>query len=275
MRSYWTQTRPNGKPVDAGTFAYVIDLEDGTNPQVTYGRTEQEVLDKLAHQNANAQAALARRISVGRTVPNQAATRGPVMVAPRMTADQVQQATADLENPAKSGKAIASLVQDATGLDLNRLVLANFRETAEAWEAEHPEFYSHFGNKRLLTDQAKQYAGGELGRITPQILTQAFNDLSAAGLLFTEPAAPFNSSTPSPLPGESPAQRMERPRRLSTGVRGTTLRTGTVAPQRTLKYSEQDIRSMPLSKSKQLLESRDRDYAEACEFYFSEQQATA
>lgn len=61
MRVYWSDKRWNGQPLQPGTVCLVTDLEDGTNPIYTYGADQQEILDKLARQNANAQLALARK----------------------------------------------------------------------------------------------------------------------------------------------------------------------------------------------------------------------
>lgn len=176
-------------------------------------------------------------------------------------------ATADLSNPAKAGEAVATLFEAETGLDPQQLILQKFGTVAQQWEIDHPEFFAHDGNRRLMAQEAAGLAGG-LGRVTIDYLTQAFNNLRAKGLLF-DGTAQDNNREPSPtFPDESQVQRLqERPRpRFATGARSTTFRPQ--APARTLKYTEEQIRTMPLSKSRRLIEANDRDYAEACEAYY-------
>lgn len=274
MRGYWSNTRPNGQPVEAGTVCFITDLEDGSHPIATYGKDQEEVLEKLARQNANAQLAMARRNGNG-TPANP-----PPLPAPRaISPDQVMQATEDLDDPAKSGAAIATLVESATGLDLNRIVLENFSTVAMQWEQDTPEFYVHPANQHLITQEACALAGGKLGQVTKAHLTRAFHNLQAQGLIVDHPAGQPDDNPPEPppppFPGENQVQRTERPRgtRFATGSRSTGFQRQ--APTRTLKYSETDIRSMPLSKSRALIAANDRDYAEACEFYFGAKAATS
>lgn len=274
---FWTETRPNGKPIEAGTVCWVTEPIDGGHPIYTYGKDQQEVIEKLARTNAHAQAALARKS----TAPATPAT--PTATAPaRMTADEVMQATQDLQNPAKSGTAVARLVQDATGIDLGRLALNNFAALAQEWQQETPDFYEHPGNMHLLVGRAKAYAGGTIANVTKEHLSRAFDDLQHEGMLFEAPASqstlPNNQPTPSPVPDENQVQRTERPRgsRFATSTRSTGFRA---APQhssqtRTPKYTAEEIRSMPNSKSRALIDANDADYNYACEFHFGDQ-ATA
>lgn len=183
-------------------------------------------------------------------------------------------ATADLQNPAKAGAAAARLIQDATGIDLQRMAIENFSKMAMEWQEEHPEFYAHPGNKRLLTDQAKAMAGGDLTLITKDTLTRAFQFLRQRGELYDAPAAvptdPNNPTPPASFPGESPVQRTtERPRgTFSTGARSTSFRASQTSVPKTLKYTAEEIRTMPESKARRLIETNDPDYAEACERFF-------
>lgn len=264
---YWTDKRPNGKPIDEGTVCWVTEME-GINPIYTYGKTAEEVIEKLATTQAHAQAALARRAAAPTATPTAPATRK------KLTANEIMQATTDLQDPAKSASAVTRLIQDATGIDLRQMAVDEFAKRAMEWQAEHPEFYAHPGNKRLLTDQAKYFTGGDLTLVTKDILTSAFNVLRERGELYDEPAAPLpNPNLPpnSPaFPGESPVQRTtERPRgQFSTGTRSNGFNAPQVSLPKTPKYTAEDIRTMPESKSRRLVETNDPDYAAACEKYF-------
>lgn len=277
MKTFWSDTKANGQPLTDGRVCYVVDPEDGTNPQYIYGKDQDEIFEKLALNNVHAQRAIqqARSAPAATTPP----APGPVAVPkPRLTADQLAQATADLSNPGKSGKALATLVEDATGVDLNKIALQNFANVASAWQKDHPEFYPSLGNKRLLVDQAKAHTHGEISRITFEILTRAFTELSQQGYLAEAPAG-FEHQPPTPYvqPNENSANGTDRPRgaQFATGARSTRFSAPQTVPTKTIKYTADEIRRMPESKSIALIESNDKDYAEACEFHFGDTRNTA
>jgi hypothetical protein len=269
MKAYWTEKRPNGQPIEAGTFARVLDLEDGTNPVWTYGRTMDEVLEKIERT-----AALARATAMRRNDQPSPALPAQVAAPKRLTVDQRMQLTADLQNPAKAADAIAALHADATGVDPAQAERQNYGALALQWENEHPEFFQHPGNRQLLGAKAIRVAGRP-ARVTKELLTQCFNELLAEGVLFEAPSYERQpqSETPSQsFPEETPVQRAERtqPRRFSTGyvARG---RTGG-APTRTLKYSEAQYFGMKLQERKALLEANDPDYLAAAAKYEAQEQ---
>lgn len=278
MRGYWSDTRANGQPVEAGTVCWVSDLEDGSHPIYTYGATQAEVLTKLAQQNMNAQAALAQRprkpVAFGEPISGHG--QQPPAAARAISPDQVMQATVDLKdgNPAKAGAAVATLFESATGVNPVRLAAVNFSHIAEEWQAENPSFYDHPGNVELLTALAVRLAGGGargLASATKEHLSMAYEQLSGAGKLFERaPAAQTPTTTLNTFPGESQVQRTERPRgsRYATAARANSFRPAQGTPPKTLKYTEEQIRTMPLSKSRELVRTNDREYAEACEHYF-------
>lgn len=266
MRGYWSETRANGQPLQANTVCWVTDLEDGTHPIYTYGKNQEEVLEKLAMQNANAQLALARRTPTNGQAP--AAPAPPRNVS----ADEIMQATADLQNPAKAGAAVATLYEAATGIDPVEQARRSYAALAMEWESETPEFYPHPGNRQLVGEKAIRLAGNKPGLVTRAMLDSAFQQLQAEGLLF-ERLGPPSDNPPSPtlanLPGESPVQSFERPRgtRFSTGARSSSFSAPQTVKTRALKYTEEQIRTMP--ERERLRVFNDPDYIEACEFYFS------
>jgi len=276
VRGYWSDKRFDGTPVEKGTVMWVID-DDDLNPIAIYGKSAQDVIDKLTLQQGYAQAELARRAATPVTVT-------PVTPRARATADTLAQATADLANPAKSGAAIVTLFQDATGVDPRRIIMDNFNQIAKAWQAANPGFYAHEGNKRLLVDQAKMLVGGDLSMVTATVLSQAYSVLRQRGELFERPAAlPPNPNEPEPaassssktitFPGESQVQRTERPRGapFATGTRSTHFRASQTTPPRTSKYTAEYIRNMPQAEMDRLNEANDPEYIEACERIFGSQ----
>lgn len=275
MKMEWVTVRPNGKPVEPGTFCRVLDMEDGTNPIYYYGKTEQEVNDKIALNNMHAQRALARRAEAP---TNGTAPALPSQVTPRrrMTADETMQATADLQNPAKAGEAVTRLVQDATGMDLRKMAMDAFKALAEEWVAEHPEFYDCKPNKTLLARELGILVNGDVAQITKEMMTQTFHRMIDSGDLVDRPE---EAATPNvtPFPEETPVQRVETVRsgRNGTGTRSTNFRAPQNVQTRTLKYTREQIDRMPLAKTEALIRSGDKDYAEACEFYYPSAKASA
>jgi hypothetical protein len=276
VKVYWSETRWNGQPLQPGTVCLVTDLEDGTNPIYTYGKDQQEILDKLARQNANAQLALARRAAQPTSSPTPAGA-GPTPTSPAAprrgpTPDQVMQATADLSNPAKAGAAVATLMQHATGVDPIEQAKQAYADLAVKWEDATPAFFPHPGNRQLLGEKAIRMAGNKPGMVTWQILQAAFEQLEAGGLLFERPEEPNpnpNNQTLTTFPAENQVQPIERSRstRFATGARSTSFSAPQTALTRALKYTEEQIRNMPERTRREVF--NDPEYIRACDFYYS------
>jgi hypothetical protein len=274
MRTEWVTTRPNGNPVEPGTFCRVLDMEDGTNPIYYYGKTENEVNDKIALNNMHAQKALARRTEA----PPQngtVTTSSPVTPRKRMTADETMQATTDLQNPAKAADAVTRLVQDATGMDLRQMAMDAFKTRADEWTRETPDFYNCKPNRSLLATRLGIMVNGDVALITKEMMTQAFHQMSEAGDLVEDPGEATPNVTT--FPDENQVQRGETSRggRAGTGTRSTSFRAPQSVQTRALKYTREQIDRMSMAKAKALIDNGDKDYAEACEFYYPAAKATA
>jgi hypothetical protein len=183
------------------------------------------------------------------------------------------QATQDLQNPAKAPGAIATLLEAGTGVDPVESARRNYAALAVEWEAQTPDFYPHPGNRQLVGDRAIRAAGGKPGMVTKQMLQETFLQLQAEGLLFERPdnlPANGNSPTLTTFPGESPVQPLERPRgtRFSTGWSGTRSTAPQTTQTRALKYTEEQIRTMPEKERRRVFD--DPEYIAACDFYYSE-----
>jgi hypothetical protein len=270
MKVYYSETRPNGKPVEPGMLCLIYEVE-GMNPQAVYGKTPEEINTKLAKTLGHAQAEMLRLRTANAPTP-----------APRLTPEQVVQNVNDLNDPERAGNAIVTLIKDTTGLDLTKEIRTNFQKMGEEWEDAHPDFYPHAGNRRLLMEAVLQLNGlqpTELAKITPEMLTAAFQNLQARGLLFEAPEEPQPVApnppqpTPAVFPGENPVQPAKRP--FATGTRSTRFGGAQVPPKQTPKYTERQIKTMSPERQRELIETGDRDYAYACEFYFGPTAATA
>lgn len=273
MKMEWVTTRPNGKPIEPGTFCRVLDMEDGTNPIYYYGKTEEEVYDKIGLNNMHAQRALARRAEAP---PQSTATPSPIAPRKRMTADETMQATTDLQNPAKSADAVTRLVQDATGMDLRQMAMDAFKTRADEWASETQDFYNCRPNRLLLATQLGKLVNGDVALISKEMMTQCFHQMLDAGDLVEDPGEVVPNVTA--FPDENQVQRVETSRggRSGTGTRSTNFRAPQSTQTRTtLKYTREQIDRMSLTKAEALIRSGDKDYADACEFYYPAAKAMA
>ena len=125
--------------------------DEGMGLVPVYGKSTDEVLEKLTRTNAHAQETLARRAAAtAQPAGAQTAPHTPA-AAPRrsISADEVMRATADLQNPAKAGEAIGTLIEAQTGVNPVEQARRNYAVLALHWEELHPEFYQHPGNRQL------------------------------------------------------------------------------------------------------------------------------
>lgn len=253
---YWDNKEVAGR----GTkYCLVIDPEDGTNPIRTYGWSESEVLDKVA-KTAEAAQQLINRQRAAQQPPSSAAVLPAAAQVPAsrpLTADDLMQATADLQNPAKSTDAIKTLLRGA-GFDVDK---NKFQEdmqrvaaVAQEWERRNPAFPSDDRNQRMLMDKAALLAGG-VTNVTAQALDAAYAELLRFGMLFDAPVLPTpTTTTPQDAPDGNPGTRTERPS-SATSYRRTALSSSAshVVPQEPL-YTRAQIDQMTSAQLREKIE---------------------
>lgn len=284
MKQGWAN---NGQPLDDGRLCYVIDLEDGSRPIKTYGRTVKEVLEKVARTAGHAELTVMRdpRRLDGREPAQPAGSSAaprPVPAPARkpLTPDEQLKTTADLSVASKAPSAVVKLFEAETGIDVTRLQATQFSEVAMNWRRDHPDFFDHPANVELLTTRAIRKAGG-LRFTGYEHLEDAYRELQAEGKLIREiESAPViaNRTAPATLPEETPAPGVARPRggTFATSFRGTKISgQGSGSPRPRLKYTREQIDNMPLVEMRRLIESGDPEYAAAVEFYSQPRMATA
>lgn len=271
MKKGWAN---NGEPLDDGRYCYIIDLEDGSKPIKSYGRTREEALEKMANTAAHAEAMLPRLM----TAPTPAAPAQRTPVARRtMTADEQLRATADLSVASKAPSAVVSLFEAETGLSVEEMQKQRFRSEAERWRLDHPEITEEIGRSavgELLVIRAIQKAGG-MKFAGYDHLEDAYQEMQAEGKFSSAWSNPQPSAT---QPDETPAPSGARPRGgvFSTTYRSTSVGNGSrAASQKRLKYTREQINNMPLEEYRRMIESGDAEFSAAVEFYSQPRQATA
>lgn len=285
MRAYWAKGRKGAlvetdqpTPIDDGRYCRVVDLENGEIPVPSYGRTPQEVLDKIEQTGMHARLRLTSAIAPAR----HPAPGGPTPVAPpsrklTLTADEQLLATTQLSDPQNAPRAITRLFEAATGIDTEKLAAEAFAGRAQAWQARHPELVDNAYNMKLITDNARMRAG-DLRNVTAEVLEQVYQELTAGGYLLTQEHLPAQPPTPPALPvppGESPASRT-RQTDPAFATSHRLNRTGsTQVPQWQPKYTREQIDRMPLAESDRLLRTRNKDYLDAVNFHYPPRQARA
>lgn len=280
MKGYYSDTRPDGRPVPAGTLCWISDYtEEGLGKVATYASTELGITEKLAMQNAHAQMVIAQRQA---TPPPSANGNAPAPAPPpapstrtRLTDADRMKATADLDNPAHAGTAVVRLFEDATGISVQDLQQERFNRMYVAWLDAHPEFPRLRANQRLLLLEASVSAGGQ-AKITPQVLDAAYQKLLDGGDLLAEMPddAPENQSTePSAArPGES-QHPPARPRVVASTTHRTTRLASPAAPPFRPKYSREQIDRMSVEETRRL--DNDPDYNASIDYWYPGERSRA
>lgn len=278
MRAYWTDKKPDGTPITDGRVCRVVDAEDGTIPLRFYGRTQEEVFEKIERTMATSQS----YVSTLKTQQNGNGKITAPTKLPVLSADETMQLTQDLQNPAKSADASYKLHQSEQNRRLN--VQQEFTAVCEAWSAGHPEFFKHKTNQTLLINKAFLTVGSDMAKVTPEILDQCFADLQAGGYLLTEnDVAPATAALPPNQPSAVPPDGSPDPvpARPTGSVTSTTGHRSTrlgapAAPRWQPKYTRVQLEKMPLKDTERLIKTGDKDYREACSYWYGpEAQATA
>lgn len=281
MIAYWLigkkgaeQRSEEAKPLDDGRFCRLTDLEDGSQPTRTYGKTVEEVFAKVEKTAMHARTHLAQVQAPRQQTPPAAPKPGRRL---NLTADEQMQATLDLQNPATAPAAMAKLFESHTGVDIEKMAAEAFGHRVAAWGSTHPEIKNNLYNQRLICDNAILKAGGNIRLVDAAILEQAFVELSAGGYILTDedlPARHSPQALPVP-PDDNPASRT-RQTDPAFATSHRLNRTGsTQVPQWQPKYTREQIDRMPLAESGRLLKAHDKDYADALNYHYPPRQARA
>jgi len=249
--------------------------DDGVAPIAVYG-TKDEILDKLADAKQNGDR-LIKQLRSGAPKP---VVFGPVAgsgdLPKPMTAAERMTAVAELNNPATVDKAVTRVIESVVGpVDTLRQDRAeerqerNVRAAAQAattFAEATPDWYPSEHNKNTLVGYMRRMG---LNASDTNNYSQAFEELSAAGLLQARPAENDNNDAP-------PDQRQERtaptpaaartPTRSSTGFRQSDISGQPPRPTTRLKYTREQIAKMSAGKYKELMMS-DPELARCNDFY--------
>lgn len=234
--------------INDGRECLVIDQEDGTSPMRVYGRTREEILEKLANSVETGQ----RMIDKMRTTKpaERAATPAPAAAPAKRQApspDEVMVAAADITNPARAGQAAKTLLR-SIGIDPDKMAARDLAErnatVCRAWNGAHPEFPKDDRSRRLLIDRAILNSGTELSE---QSLETAYTELLNEGWKFEleQPAASTETqpTTQETQPGGSPSPSVTRPR-MATSYSRNSLNARTPAAQPKDPYTREQIVAM-------------------------------
>jgi hypothetical protein len=215
MKTYYMN---DGEPLADGRVGVIIDFEDGRpgGPQKVYAPDLRALTLKVATMAGNASVRLtevkrdaaAAGVATTRGKQNDSnsngnGTRTATETQPRTTgmdpATRMQR-THELNDPAKSGDAVAAFVEERVGMPLDKIRelverdqeragqdeetrLRNEREEMfRQFADETPDFPQHPTNRSLLVSQSIIKAGG-LKNLTRAILDETFAQLQEDGLL--------------------------------------------------------------------------------------------
>jgi hypothetical protein len=237
-------------------FCLVIDPEDGTHEIRTYGWSEAEVLDKVAHTAETAQATINRLRATATTTPVSSSlptipsgggngTRSTAGAPRPLTSAEQMQATADLSDPAKSPDAVKTLLR-GVGVDVDQMKLdediKRVASLAQEWAKQRTDYPVSDRNNRLLLDKATLMVG--FSNITAAALDAAYRELVIHEML-------FEADETSPPPASNGNSATRERGRTATTYRSSTLRTEPVVTTTKPKYTRAEIDAL---NSRQLRE---------------------
>lgn len=244
-----------------------VDLNNGTQPQVYYGKTKDELIGSILNAQANATKKIReqnRQIKLGDpgTEPVRTVSRAESISARQLTADD--NAEIKLIFEADPNKALETWFTKRTGKTLDEVVSKvdrgykastdlDMEGEAKKFLAANPTYYADPNwdnyrailgfitkNKlgRVMTKANQEDLTGQLveaGFFTATNLEEAFLELSEAGLLLEAPRTPKQTPAPPATPEVAPAaaQSPERIVRTETRPRaGLGIRSSEVSPIR-------------------------------------------
>lgn len=238
MKTEWLNNRqPLVAGPKAGQIGALIDFEDGTEPQRVYAADEAALNDKLLTMYGNTRNTLMQRTSKPPTPQPPSATPPAATQPPpprKMTFEEREQAITDLNDAGKAGSAMAKLLADDSGFDIERAkreqIEADQARTAAAdreylggevkkFMEEHPQYYGSKDNGTLLRDRTFSRVGR---RPTAEDWALSYQELEALGVLESAPV----TEPPAATPGEEPLAPPPPAPRASTGVRPSSLQRG-------------------------------------------------
>lgn len=272
---YWEN---DGKPITdgSGRFCLVMDPEDGTHPIRTYGRTKEEVYEKVARTAETAQAQINRMRNAPAAAAPSGAAAPSAPLAPRratVTAGEIMEASQAITNgeTAKMANAVKTLLR-SEGFDVDELrqtqVRTQVAATARAWNQQHPEFPDDDRNARLLIDKASLMFGFQ--NITAESLDAAYAELVRMGMIFDEIApAPLPSNNPTPTPAQGTETPSVARTRNATSYSRNNLRAVPPAARREPLYTRAQVDAMTTKELRE--KSQDPVFAQ----WYNEEFSTA
>ena len=245
-----------------GTLKLTVSPDEGGPASVFYGKTRDEVYEKVVDSQANAN----RRIEQLRTSsgygPNGHAAAPPPPSDPKpLTANERMQTVADLNNPATVDKAVTRVMESVIGpvdeFRQDREAQRQLRKETEAVAAAEeftaitPEFHLTDHNVETIFRylEARQWDPTQVASYQ-----RAYGELSKAKLLQTKPAPASTDEEPPTEPQERNAPTLSAPRapaRYSTGVRQADISGTAPVPVKRLKWSREQIASMTAAEFRQ------------------------
>jgi hypothetical protein len=190
-----------------------------------------------------------------------------------LTPEQTIQTVADLDDPARAGRATVELIRQETGIDLREEAkrraaeaeTARMQGEVAAFMQANPDYHASPRNAKLLRDRAYAIAGGQ--PITAAHFQQSFDELTEDGVMETAPATPpTNPATPptATTPEEPLAPPPARPR-VSTGARPSQFPARPPVSVGGLKFTAAEVEAMAGTDDYAYRYRHEPGFAAACE----------
>jgi hypothetical protein len=198
------------------------DSDPSMPPIFTYGKSKEEILDKLAVTTETAQSTI-HQLRKTPAIPARPSTPAPGTGT--VGVPDLAKAVTDLQNPATAQGAIKTLLR-SVGVDPDASArdeaTRKLTATAQEWHRSNPDFPDDPRNRRTLLDRAILRVGYR--NVTAEALTNAYNELYAENMFFE----PSGSAVP---PRGSEGTRTETGRE-ATSYRRNAIRATPPTPQK-------------------------------------------
>jgi hypothetical protein len=235
-------------PTEEVIYERTIDLGDGSGVQVFEAPTMEELIDKLAEAQKNATRKIREQAALIKAQPKE--TPAPEELENLTEAERFLLQQEMLADPVKAIQKFVTKAVDKHERDAMQAA-ERTKSATDAFVANTSDYYAIPKNGQKIVKWLETYNLD----VTESNLKQAFDDLSASGLLEAKPA---DKETPvATEEEEKPEARIEPKTPIQTVVRrkvvgGVSVKRSAPAPVQSTEPTEKQLREMPMQELEEI-----------------------
>jgi hypothetical protein len=239
------------EPQEQIVYERTIDLGDGSGVQVFEAPTLEELVDKLAKAQENATRKIREQAAAIKAQPKDTPTAAPDELENLTEAEKFLLQQEMLTDPAKAMQRFVNKAVEKRDREIAK-VAEQTKSATDTFVANTSDYYATQKNGQKMVKWLETYNLD----VTESNLKQAFDDLSASGLLEARPAEA--KETPVVPEGEQQSEaRIEQKPVVNTVVRrkvvgGVSVKRSAPAPAPAPGLSESDLYKLPMHELEEL-----------------------